>query len=220
MGIISSSRCSVDGQASVYTRLAYYYDWMMSIVGYDNETIPTLTKINATKVPIVYHCNKQNVSCGCGYTNVEIIQSRIMNGENAVEASWSMFISLRVLNGSKHICGGTLLSNLHILTAAHCVQSFLLVDPSDLTIIAGITNRLDSVRYTRNIRRISIHPNFTDQNNTFLNDIAILELDHRLLIDSNPVLSRTCVPHINSSIVSNRYPINGSTISCCWMGNN
>jgi secreted trypsin-like serine protease len=184
----------------------------MSILDYDHQTISTITQINATQVPIIYHCNKKNVSCGCGYTDVEITQSRIMNGEDVVEASWSMFVSLRILNSSKHICSGTLLSDLYVLTAAHCIKSFSLLEPLDLTIVAGITKHSDPDRYIRNIRQIYTHPNFTDQANRFVNDIAILELDSRLLIDLNPILSKTCVPHLNSSILNNRYPSNGTRL--------
>jgi secreted trypsin-like serine protease len=170
---------------------------MMSILNYDDEIIAT-----PVPFPTVYHCNKNNVSCGCGYADVEISQSRIMNGENAVEASWSMFVSLRIINSSKHICGGTLLSNLYVLTAAHCVQSFSSVDPSDLTIAAGATRQSDPERYIRNIRQIYIHPDFTDQASGFINDIAILELDYPLSVGLNPILSKTCVADINSSILN------------------
>jgi len=183
-----------------------------NVINYNNETIAPITEINATEIPIVYQCNRKNVSCGCGYSDVEINPSRIMTGEDAVEASWTMFVSLRISNNNKHICGGTLLSNLYVLTAAHCVKSFSSIDFSNLTIVAGITNRSDSVGYTRNIRRIYIHPNFTDQANRFINDIAILELDYRLLIDSNPILSKTCVPYINSSILNNQYSINDTRL--------
>ncbi|CAF4692843.1 unnamed protein product [Rotaria sp. Silwood1] len=212
VGIISSDRCEVNYQTNIYTRLAYYYDWMTSILNYDNVTMATITQLNATKVPIIYDCSKKKVNCGCGYTNVELIQSRIIGGGNAVEASWTMFVSLRILNSNKHLCGGTLLSESYILTAAHCVQSFSLIDPFDLTIVAGITNRSDASRYIGHVRRIYIHPNFTNQGNRFINDIAILELYDPFLIDSNLLLSRTCVPHISSSILNNQYPINGTRL--------
>jgi transmembrane serine protease 11D len=206
---MSSGNCGIDGQSSVYTRLAYYYDWMKSIINYDNETIATITNINDEKVSTTYQCNKMNASCGCGYSDVEINPSRIVTGEDAIEASWTMFVSLRMLNSNKHICGGTLLSNLYVLTAAHCIKSFSSVDFSNLTIVAGITNQFDSVRYVRNILRIYIHPNFTNQDNKFINDIAILELDYRLLIDSNPLLSKICVPSVHST---NQYQINNTQL--------
>ncbi|CAF3541616.1 unnamed protein product [Rotaria sordida] len=209
VGIASYSRCGIPGYPSIYTRLAYYIDWINSIIISHNESLYTVTTRNS---PVTYNCDRNNVTCGCGYANVEIIQSRIIGGTNAVEASWTMFVSLRILNGNKHLCGGTLLSNSYILTAAHCVQSFSLIDPFDLTIVAGITNRSDSSQYISYIRRIYIHPNFTHQSNRFINDIAILELYDPLLIDSNPLLSRTCVPHISSSILNNQYPINGTRL--------
>ena len=175
---------------------------MMSILNYDNETIATVTQIGPEKVQITYQCNRKNTSCGCGYTDVEITQPRILNGEDAVEASWSMFVSIRIINSTKHICGGTLLSNYHVLTAAHCLQSFSSVDPSDLTIAAGATKLSDPERYIRNIRRIYIHPDFSDQANGFVNDIAILELDYPLSVGLNLVLSKTCVADISSPILN------------------
>jgi secreted trypsin-like serine protease len=193
---------------------------MASILDYDNEKISSETKINSTDTSIIYHCNKKNVTCGCGFSDVEITPSRIMTGENAAEASWTMFVSLRISNGTKHICGGTLLSNSFVLTAAHCVNSFSFVEPLDLTVVAGITNQTDSARYVRTIRRIYMHPNFTDQNNRFVNNIALLELDYRLLINSNSELSKTCVHRRNSSMLNNEYLINGTQLIVIGWGIN
>ncbi|CAF2792753.1 unnamed protein product [Rotaria sp. Silwood2] len=209
VGIASYSRCGIPGYPSIYTRLAYYIDWINSIVTSHNESLYTTRTRNR---PITYNCDKNNVTCGCGYRPVQLPTSRIIGSENAVEASWTMIVSLRILNGNKHLCGGTLLSNSYILTAAHCVQSFSLIDPFDLTIVAGITNRSDSSRFISYVRRIYMHPNFTHQGNRFINDIAILELYDPLLIDSNLLLSRTCVPHTSSSILNNQYPINGTRL--------
>jgi len=174
----------------------------MSILHYDNEIIATETQINATQISTIYHCNRKNVSCGCGFSDVEITQPHIIIGEDAIEASWSMFVSLRIMNSTKHICGGTLISNLHVLTAAHCVKSFLSTNPSDLTIVAGITKQSDPEGSIRKVHRIYIHPNYTVQNNRSINDIAILELDYRLIIGLNTVLSKKCVSHKNSLILN------------------
>ena len=56
-----------------------------------------------------------------------------MNGENASPHSWPWQISLRV-NG-RHICGGSLIDNDWVLTAAHCVDRN--PRPSGYTVVVG-----------------------------------------------------------------------------------
>jgi len=50
-------------------------------------------------------------------------EKRIIGGEDAVRHSWPFLASIRILlNGeSEHHCGGTIISDRHILTAAHCI---------------------------------------------------------------------------------------------------
>ncbi|UJR24059.1 hypothetical protein I4U23_027027 [Adineta vaga] len=115
---------------------------------------------------------------------------------NAIEGSWPTLVSLRIMNNSKHICSGTLLSNSYILIVAHCVQTFSKINPGDLTTVAGITNQSDlTAGHILYIRRIYFYSNYT---NRFQNDIAILEVDYPLLIDFIPLLSRTCIPQNHS----------------------
>ena len=47
--------------------------------------------------------------------------SRILGGENADTTAFPYAVSLRLDNA--HICGGTIISAEHILTAAHCVTA-------------------------------------------------------------------------------------------------
>lgn len=45
---------------------------------------------------------------------------RILGGDNAVHGSWPWSISIRYFD--KHFCGGTLIKQQWVLTAAHCLD--------------------------------------------------------------------------------------------------
>lgn len=46
-------------------------------------------------------------------------QERIVGGHNADKGEWPWIAAL--FNGGRQFCGGSLIDNIHILTAAHCV---------------------------------------------------------------------------------------------------
>ena len=65
---------------------------------------------------------------GCGFPSVQpSLMSKIINGNATVPHSfpWMVSIGYNVLNNSfKHVCGGSLISNQYILTAAKCVYGY------------------------------------------------------------------------------------------------
>ncbi|XP_063056221.1 chymotrypsinogen 2-like [Engraulis encrasicolus] len=59
---------------------------------------------------------------GCGVPAIKPVvsgYSKIVNGEDAVSGSWPWQVSLQRSNGF-HFCGGSLINEYWILTAAHC----------------------------------------------------------------------------------------------------
>ncbi|CAF1344384.1 unnamed protein product [Adineta ricciae] len=162
----------------------------------------------------LFVCDKNLVPCGCGPVSVGI-NARIVNGENAIQNSWSMIASLRYdASMSHHICGGTILNEYHVLTAAHCV------DPS----VTGITFKNMSVAFglfqlsqtngiIRRINQVFIHPLWNSDARYIVNDIAILRLNQSINLDGNSSLTRTCLPaHLNNSEEMLMYPPNNTDL--------
>ncbi|XP_018800584.1 PREDICTED: serine protease SP24D-like [Bactrocera latifrons] len=104
-------------------------------------------------------------------TTLELVPTpRILSGSDALPGQFPYVVSVRV--GGQHICGGTIISQKSVLTAAHCVYSLL---PHFLTVQAGSVNRTGG-GVVVNVTQVLSHPNFLDYNN----DIAILKLETAL----------------------------------------
>jgi secreted trypsin-like serine protease len=83
---------------------------------------------------------------------------------------WQVQLSIP---GSPHVCGGSVIDNDWVLTAAHCVSD---KTAPDFTARAGLHRRSapDGNVQVRGVRRIIQHPSFNRA--TLENDIALLEL--------------------------------------------
>uniref|UniRef100_A0A8C2WSJ8 pancreatic elastase II n=1 Tax=Cyclopterus lumpus TaxID=8103 RepID=A0A8C2WSJ8_CYCLU len=61
---------------------------------------------------------------GCGLPTFQPTITRVVGGDDVRENSWPWQVSLQYKSGSSyyHTCGGTLISNQWVLTAAHCIR--------------------------------------------------------------------------------------------------
>ena len=101
-------------------------------------------------------------------------QPKILGGQPAPVGSYPWQVSLGVSwiadPYSAHFCGGSVLTERWIITAAHCA---IRLTPAKVTITAG-TNRLVASATRKNVKHIIVHRNYNDT--TLDNDIALMEL--------------------------------------------
>ena len=106
--------------------------------------------------------------------------ARIVGGSKAKPGSWAWQISLKY-NG-QHICGGSLINNQWIITAAHCI---LTTNTAVFTVDIGINSRVEANDWS--ILNLKVAKIFTNKfnPNTITNDIALIKLTVCLLFIIN-----------------------------------
>ncbi|XP_023310620.1 chymotrypsin-2-like [Anoplophora glabripennis] len=100
-------------------------------------------------------------------------ESRIVNGTNAKEGEFPYAVSLR--RNSSHTCGGTILNERFILTAAHCVCRDS--KPQDSTLFSIQYDMLEITKEpvnSINVKEINCHKFDSDK---IIYDAAVLELE-------------------------------------------
>lgn len=105
----------------------------------------------------------------CGCSSSSRISGKIVGGVSAKIEAWSWTVSISIEND--YLCGGAILSDIWIITAAHCVQHFL---PKSIKVFAGSNIRWSSSQI-RHVKKVFVHPKYVS--GTHKNDIALLHLN-------------------------------------------
>ncbi|XP_069823938.1 chymotrypsinogen 2-like [Dendropsophus ebraccatus] len=126
-------------------------------------------------------------SYGCGVPRIRPVisgNSKIVNGEDAVSGSWPWQVSLQTSTGA-HYCGGSLISQLWVVTAAHCD-----VRTSERVILGeyDFSSSAEPIQ-TKSIARVFTHPGYDPS--TMTNDIALVKLSSPATITAR--VSPVCI---------------------------
>ncbi|XP_017669506.1 PREDICTED: plasma kallikrein-like isoform X3 [Lepidothrix coronata] len=100
---------------------------------------------------------------------------RIVGGTDSSPGEWPWQVSLHVkLSRQRHLCGGSIISNQWILTAAHCVTS--LANPNSWRVYAGILKQSEINEDTPffRVEEIIVHPQYKYAQAGY--DIALMKL--------------------------------------------
>ncbi|XP_055344001.1 transmembrane protease serine 9-like [Paramacrobiotus metropolitanus] len=118
--------------------------------------------------------------------------SRIVGGVEAPDGGWPFIVAL-IRNRSDQgyqayqFCSGSIIATRWILTAGHCVAALTerqIVD--DVLVVAGVNNLQDVVadpELALRIARVFKHEEYDDPQNSYNNDIAMLQLAKPLKFD-------------------------------------
>ncbi|XP_059259130.1 chymotrypsin-like elastase family member 1 isoform X2 [Mustela nigripes] len=109
--------------------------------------------------------------------------ARVVGGTEARRNSWPSQISLQYLSGGRwyHTCGGTLIKQNWVMTAAHCVDRAM-----TFRVVAGEhnLNQNDGTEQPVSVQKIVVHPSWNSNNVAAGYDIALLRLAQKVTLNS------------------------------------
>ncbi|NXC72345.1 CTRL protease, partial [Anhinga anhinga] len=135
---------------------------------------------------------------GCGVPTISPsvhYDQRIINGQSTVPGSWPWQVSLQTRSGS-HFCGGSLINENWIITAAHCE-----FNPYSHVVVLGeydLGSSRESVQVKTVVRAIT-NPSWDPYN--LNNDITLLKLSSPAQL--GPRVSPVCLPPANPALPTN-----------------
>ncbi|SQD77224.1 S1 family peptidase [Moritella yayanosii] len=97
-----------------------------------------------------------------------------------LELPWQVYLEIDI-NGTIFACGGTLITDTWVVTAAHCLNEI-----DQVTVYSGDIDRTNSGnRSTNTVTNLFVHPDYEQANNT--GDIALLKLSSPVALPALPI---------------------------------
>jgi secreted trypsin-like serine protease len=114
--------------------------------------------------------------------------TRVVNGQDATECEWRWQVSLRLARQGggelKHFCGGAVIDNRWILTAAHCTKKF--TAPQVKVVLGDFRkNQTGDTERMYSVEKIIQHPEY--------NKTISLDYDYALIYLESDIVMNDCV---------------------------
>lgn len=106
----------------------------------------------------------------------------IVGGSSTTTEDYPFAIALE--EDDTQFCGGTLVADTKVVTAAHCVAD---AKPSQITAVGGRTDLHSSQGTKRSVHQIWVHPKYDSGKNT--SDVAVLTLSDRMPYTAAPMVT-------------------------------
>jgi secreted trypsin-like serine protease len=174
-----------------------------------------------------YTCDTQ-FGCGCSKYHTTIMNARIVDGEEAQAGTWGWAASLQLNRqyGGKHFCGGTIIDERHIVTAAHCWPWIYKQGYDPVNIVRVLLGALDksspeSGSQYYDLLSVRSHPQYDSDDTQQKYDIAIVTLRQPIDFQRMSLISRVCLPSFNSTpadLSNPEYPTVGTNLVAIGWG--
>ncbi|KAH3746872.1 transmembrane protease serine 3-like [Dreissena polymorpha] len=165
-------------------------------------TVPHVTQPHITAAPTVH---TGPVAPGqCGHTSVGTTANKIVGGRIAQHGEFPWQVSIRYMG--QHVCGGTLVSDTYVVTAAHCFED-LGTYATQWTIGVGLQYHVsNSPNNVIHVSRVTPHERFNQRTNE--NDIAVIKLSKPIDL-TGPYTRAACLPESSDQFVNDVCTVSG-----------
>jgi len=119
-------------------------------------------------------------------------KTRIIGGTQVTgrELPWQVALYMTDAQGKGTICGGSVVTTKHVVTAAHCTDKVVKVE-----VLAGFDDRSAGYDKIRKVKKWTNHPKYNTR--TMDNDVAVVELVDEMPF--NDAISPICLPDVDAS---------------------
>ncbi|XP_055536280.1 transmembrane protease serine 9-like [Wyeomyia smithii] len=178
-----------------FTKVRYYRNWLNAIFKgeeiVDHAVLPIAKKKEVEKM----ESGEEELDLGpCGERKINK-QYRIVNGVRSYSGEWPWHVAVYEVDGrtKRYICGGTLISDQFVLTAAHCMLNDAMKQRSGIIVVQlGQNDLFESSVTMREVRVTKVTPHEQFNPHTKTNDVALLELSSN--VQFNDYIQPACLP--------------------------
>ncbi|CAK9825178.1 Transmembrane protease serine 9, partial [Anthophora retusa] len=184
IGIVSwGYQCAIPQYPGVYTRVSTVRSWIKNTANVFFRQVPAMYTL-LLLLQLVSLAFSQIFSMD------DVDEGRIVGGQPASIDDHPYQVSLRYNN--RHVCGGSIISEEWIVTAAHCVQSTF---PGFISIKVGTSDLTDTEGIVTAVKEIITHKKYNRRIADY--DIALIRLEKPLVYSSRvrPILLAPIADH-------------------------